>query len=400
MPSTRERLTLPSPAGTLWRRAQQVVHEELQQFGTPRLGGGTTLGARWGHRDSSDIDLTIEPEPGGRAVPVSAAIMTPGSQLLSRLEGLDIGTVKCEILTEAQFHVSFHDPDDESRIRFGLDIASVGATPRLGHGEALVEGSPAVVLTTAQILTGKLHRWGEATLRDAVDFGHAARRDRDSLTFAINTLSSIETEARKQKFKLAAAKLATTDDPVIRRMAPEHRPDQATLGQATADIVHGLRYAEVSITAQRGICHFEATTHNKHSIHLRCPGNQVDRMFATCGIDEYLHTTLKDPAKVQNEVRHACRRWWRRHAPIVQERHAAGPPRNEPGGSEDDAPGGRTRTQRNAADEQPLQLGASGPPKPPQFRPGGDPSVKPPPARPATKGLPKPSDRGPYRGGL
>ena len=201
MPSTRERLTLPSPAGTLWRRAQQVVHEELQQFGTPRLGGGTTLGARWGHRDSSDIDLTIEPEPGGRAVPVSAAIMTPGSQLLSRLEGLDIGTVKCEILTEAQFHVSFHDPDDESKTLFGLDIASVGATPRLGHGEALVEGSPAVVLSTAQILTGKLHRWGEATLRDAVDFDHAARRDRDSLTFAINTLSSIETEARKQKFE-------------------------------------------------------------------------------------------------------------------------------------------------------------------------------------------------------
>ena len=331
-------------------------------------------------------------------MPVSAAIMRPGSQLLSRLEGLGIGTVKCEILTEAQFHVSFHDPDDESKILFGLDIASVGATPRLGQGEALVEGSPAVVLATAQILTGKLHRWGEATLRDAIDFDHAARRDRESLTFSINTLSSIETEALKQKFKLAAAKLATIDDPVIRRMAPEHRPDQATLGHAAAEIVHGLRYAEVRITAQRGICHFEATTHNKHSIHLRCPGNQVDTMFATCGIDEYLHTTLKDPAKVRNEVRHACRRKWRTHAPMLEERHAAGAPPNERGGSEDDARGGGTQAERNTGGERPLQLGGSAPPKPPQVRPGGDASVEPPPARPATKGLPKPSARGRNRG--
>ena len=66
---------------------------------------------------------------------VSAAIMTPGSRFLSRLEDLGIGTVKCEILTEAQFHVSFHDPDDDSEIRFGLDIASVDATPRRGHRE-------------------------------------------------------------------------------------------------------------------------------------------------------------------------------------------------------------------------------------------------------------------------
>ena len=234
MPRTRERLTLPSRARTLWREVHLIVHEELQQFGTPRLGGGTTLAARWGHRESSDIDLTIEPEPGGRPMPVSAAIMTPGAQLLSRLERLSIGTVKCEILTDAQFHVNFHDPDEESRIRFSLDIASVGATPRLGQCEAIVEDSRAVVLSTTQILTGKLHRWGEATLRDAVDFNHAASEDRDSLTFAINTLSSIETEARKEKFRLAAARLARTDDPIIDGMAPEQRPDQAALGHATA----------------------------------------------------------------------------------------------------------------------------------------------------------------------
>ena len=90
-------------------------------------------------------------------------------------------------------------------------------------------------------------------------------------------------------------------------MEPEHRPDQSTLGEATARIIHGLRYADVSITARGGTCHFEATTHNQHEIHLQCRENEIDTMFATCGIDEYLHATLQHPGKVRRQVRHACR---------------------------------------------------------------------------------------------
>ena len=324
MPNRHEKLTLPTPAQTLWREAQQVIHEELQQFGTPRLGGGTTLGARWKHRESSDIDLTIEPKPGGRPVPVSSAILSQGSRFLSRLESLNLGTVECEILTQAQFHVTFHDPDRANAIRFGLDIASVGTTPRLGEQIALVEGTPAVVLSTTQILTGKLHRWGEATMRDAIDFNQAARRkskDLDSLAFAINTLSSNEADTIKHKFLLATAKFGTIDDPIIRRMAPEHQPNQATLGQTTAELIHGLRYAEVSITVRGGICHFEATTRNKHQIHLRCREQQVEPMFATCGIDEYLHSALEDPGRIRNQIQHACRRSWRKHPPVLQKTH-------------------------------------------------------------------------------
>ena len=326
MRGTHENLTLPAPTRTLWRRARQVIQDELQQFGTPYLGGATTLGARWGHRENADIELVIEPEPGRRPVPVSVAILTPGSRFLSRLEGLGVGTVKCEILGEAQFHVTFHDPDNDEKEHFGLWVASASATPRLGQRTALVEGSPTVVLSTTQILTGKLHRLGEASLRDAIDFEEAARRSRetlDSLTLAVNTLSSIETAARKQKFRLATAAFARIDDPVIRRMERAHRPDQSTLGEATAQMIHGLRYAEVSIAARGGICHFEATTHNQHQIHVQCRENEIDTMFATCGIDEYLHATLQDPDKIRDQVRRACGRTGRNHPPILQKTHSA-----------------------------------------------------------------------------
>lgn len=136
-------------------------------------------------------------------------------------------------------------------------------------------------------------------------------------------MSSIETEARKQKFLLAAAKFTTIDDPIMRRMKPEHRPDQSTLGEATAKVIRGLRYAEVSITSRSGICHFEATTHNQHQIQFQCRENQVETMFATCGIDDYLHATLEHPGTIQNQVRHACRRTWRNHPPILEKTHSA-----------------------------------------------------------------------------
>ena len=63
-----------------------------------------------------------------------------------------------------------------------------------------------------------------------------------------------------------------------------------------------------------------------------CRGNQVDETFATFGIDEYLQTTLKDPGKVRNEVRQACRHTGRKHPPILQETLAA-PPRTGSDGS-------------------------------------------------------------------
>ena len=160
-------------------------------------------------------------------------------------------------------------------------------------------------------------------MRDAVDFDHAAGRDPDSLTFAINTLSPTETEERKGKFLLATGKFGRINDPVIRRMNPEHRPNLATLGQAVATTIQGLRYAEVGITVQKGVCHFEARTHNKHSIHLQFHERRVNNGFASFGINEYLDATLKDPGEVRNRVRHACRRRRPGTLTVVHETHAA-----------------------------------------------------------------------------
>ena len=60
---------LPSPARTLWDRAAHVLDRALTQFRNPQpawhLGGGTLLAARWNHRSSTDIDLTV---PAGAGI--------------------------------------------------------------------------------------------------------------------------------------------------------------------------------------------------------------------------------------------------------------------------------------------------------------------------------------------
>jgi len=60
-----EVLTLRTTAGRLWRLVRKAVAECLAELpGAPhecRLGGGTTLAARFHHRDSFDIDLTTGP---------------------------------------------------------------------------------------------------------------------------------------------------------------------------------------------------------------------------------------------------------------------------------------------------------------------------------------------------
>ena len=55
-----EAVGLPEPARDIWLRTINAVQAALRETGTPRLGGGTLLAARWQHRKSLDIDLSFE----------------------------------------------------------------------------------------------------------------------------------------------------------------------------------------------------------------------------------------------------------------------------------------------------------------------------------------------------
>ena len=57
-------MTLPEPARELWLRTRRIISESLEELTGEeqgyRIGGGTILAARWQHRRSEDIDLTVD----------------------------------------------------------------------------------------------------------------------------------------------------------------------------------------------------------------------------------------------------------------------------------------------------------------------------------------------------
>lgn len=59
-------MTLPEPARRLWLLAYGAIEQHVNALSRGpheiRLGGGTVLSARWRHRTSFDIDLTLSPE--------------------------------------------------------------------------------------------------------------------------------------------------------------------------------------------------------------------------------------------------------------------------------------------------------------------------------------------------
>ena len=59
-------LKLPAAAAELWAMVRDIVDDGLASLGKEparyRIGGGTILAARWQHRESFDIDLTLDRE--------------------------------------------------------------------------------------------------------------------------------------------------------------------------------------------------------------------------------------------------------------------------------------------------------------------------------------------------
>ena len=54
-------LQLPAAAAELWAMVRDVVDDAMTSLGDApyRIGGGTILAARWEHRESFDVDLTL-----------------------------------------------------------------------------------------------------------------------------------------------------------------------------------------------------------------------------------------------------------------------------------------------------------------------------------------------------
>ena len=174
-----EQLTLPPPARDLFRQVYGALDELIRPVspaGTSgRLGGATTLAARWQHRRSTDIDITVPIGTGlGRYDP------NRDPRLVERM--VDLGATHVEVRFRS-FKFAF--PNGK------LDLTEMDPEIRVGHTEAQVDGRPIEVYANAQILCGKLAGRGNVLPeRDIFDFAVAAALDVDALSAAVNHLDT------------------------------------------------------------------------------------------------------------------------------------------------------------------------------------------------------------------
>ena len=238
-------LTLPAPAADLWIKTRDI----LTHLGPPEnpwtvhLGGGTILAARLRPRESTDIDVVI------RSVRSLGALARPGPRNLAAHLG---GTPLQE--SQGQIKVQMRDGI--------IDLNTAPVLPRDGHEDVEISGQRQTVLSTTQILRGKLERANDpAPVRDVYDVIRAADDPKlaGSLAAAYGLLIDYEQDTIETEWVLldaayeeeAAQELKLTEEP---------RADLATLGSTAALALNNHRLARLVMTLEGASLQIERTT--------------------------------------------------------------------------------------------------------------------------------------------
>ena len=290
-----ERLTLPLPARGIWLRVRSLLGPALKRLGPEagpwKIGGGTVLAARWHHRESVDLDLTVN---AAAAIPALSA----GPE----------NDFEAEIGRKGGYAITFDR--DRCTVRFStgkLDLCALDPTLREGHAAALIDGESAVVLSNAQILCGKLQRATRSPVRDVFDVVVAGRLDPHALAIAANTRTARDLEA------IAAA--WETADPVftyhapldLNGVGPEFAGDLTRLGHAAAAALTGARYERVRMYTRGDVGFVETRTRNGAEWRFTVEPARIDEIFEANGLNHYLPQTGVRPVHIRDRMRAACR---------------------------------------------------------------------------------------------
>ena len=224
-----ENLTLPEPAASLWAAKRSIVHAiPPEMFGRsipPHLGGGTILAARWKHRISTDIDVLL---PGRNTL--IDLLQDNDRNIVDQLGGIP------EAVAGGRVKIAFEHGF--------LDISTFRPDPPYGHTTATVGGQLESVLSSHQILCGKLERVDQMLVRDAFDVLTAADEEPAALAAAAGMVSRRRAAAIESAWRDAAGMLADNFHDSI------HSSRRATgtgLGPEAAAAFQAHRYTRLEI---------------------------------------------------------------------------------------------------------------------------------------------------------
>ena len=274
-------LRLPAAAAELWAMVRDVVDDGLASLGKEParycIGGGTVLAARWQHRESFDIDLTLDRETTlGRL----QADQGDPSQFETRLKALGGTPVYHPDLK--LWRVAF---DGGKR---GLDLWAHELEIGAGEEERTVQGRVETVLSTAQILRGKLERTDMRLPRDVFDVIKAGSKAPTALESAVNAISAKSADLLALDWHWNSANIAR-DAPDQLLGIPEHeRIDAAKLGSLAAHAIGRAVYTHCRIETRDGVIEVTTATRNRTTRTMRIPTDEAAKTFEASGLNGYV----------------------------------------------------------------------------------------------------------------
>ena len=301
-----------------------------------RLGGGSILNARWDHRLSRYIDVYVhlETTEDGRTVLDRAAAACGGY----RIEHRTFRRIEFE-----------RNKDNHVDVSFGKPVPAGGEQP------AVVDGEPALVLSAAQIMSGKLQGRGmTAPGRDLLDIAACRQADPEALEVAVNGLPDESVQAILkvyQELEAAYAKETAGLEGVPDALKPVLENPTGYAGNAIQD----ARYERVEIRTVGGVAEIETATREGSRVRAYRSAEQLQAGMERDGINAFLAAQVRDQQAVLNATVDAF--WTGRDGLVLRieperlARTQADVPalRWQPG----DVPGGRARARVRPGDEAP-----------------------------------------------
>ena len=266
-----ETLELPEPARSLFRKTRTALEAHVSAYAADgegyKLGGGTILAARWKHR-RSDIDVLFHPDTKTSHFEVELG------EALEEAGGAPLGW------------------GEWSRIEFGenhLALLKGEPTPAVGHMPASIDRSPVAVLTTVQILNGKLgYRALDPPTRDVYDIAVCGIEDPESLEIVLNGLYQSKLDATILGWKMSEGKHAENAAEQILDVPARLEPVRKHPAQYAIRAAENALYRRVVISCDRGHAHVRTTCAEAERIRTYTGVGEIERGFEITGINHFL----------------------------------------------------------------------------------------------------------------
>ena len=279
-------MKLPTAAAAAWRAHREALRGIARDESQPSrllLTGGSVLAGEWEHRESIDIDLLL---PERRSIDD----LGPGRRL--DLEAATGGA----IIRQTRYRITARTPEGV------LDVTAMKPELEGCEREIEVEGATQTVLSTAQILRGKLARIKKALPRDAFDLITAAKAAPAALEIAVNTLSPQQRRTAKTHLRDSNEEIAIQASETLAGVPRQYETPAETMGIDAAEALRQHEYTRVQIYKTRnGI---SVLTLGRHGTpRVTSTTENASRALRDSGIGEYLEAnSTVSPYEVQKAL--------------------------------------------------------------------------------------------------